>query len=146
MTAGSASMPGSCKISFARSTSSSAIWTRTPPMAFEYSQSVWTMFSSWMYAGTPPASSLKRSMCASSGLLNVATVSIWKAKVDRRDYSLANVPRQVSLAGGAGGSQASGAKALGLLCSSQALCRSGGMSNWCSSKLPTGQRLTGRAC
>jgi len=76
----------------------------------------------------------------------VATVSMWKVMVDRRDYSLANVPRQVSLAGGAGGSNASGVKALGLLFCQQALCLSGGMSNWRSSKLPTGQRLTGRAC
>jgi len=50
---------------------------------------------------------------------------------------LANVPRQVSLAGTAGESHATGAKALGLLCSSQALCLSGGTSNWCSSKLLT---------
>jgi len=35
-----------------------------------------------------------------------------------------NVPRQVSLAGGAGGSQRMGAKALGLLFASQALCLS----------------------
>ena len=55
-----------------------------------------------------------------------------------------NVPRQVSLAGGAGGSQETGAKALGLLFCQQALCLSGGTSNWCSSKLLTGQRLTGR--
>ena len=59
---------------------------------------------------------------------------------------LSNVPRQVSLAGWAGGSHATGAKALGLLFCQQALCLSGGMSNWCSSKLLTGQRLTGRAC
>ncbi len=57
-----------------------------------------------------------------------------------------NVPRQVSLAGAAGGSNASGVKALGLLFSQQVLCLSGGMSKWCSSKLPTGQRLTGRVC
>jgi len=37
---------------------------------------------------------------------------------------LANVPRQVSLAGGAGGSQETGAKALGLLLCQQALCLS----------------------
>jgi len=37
---------------------------------------------------------------------------------------LPNVPGQVSLAGGAGGSQGLGAKALGLLFSSQALCLS----------------------
>jgi len=56
--------------------------------------------------------------------------------VEGRIFS-ANVPRQVSLAGGAGGSQGTGAKALGLLFSQQALCLSGGMSNWCSSKLLT---------
>jgi len=39
-------------------------------------------------------------------------------------FSLSNVRRQVSLAGGNGGSQESGAKALGLLCFSQALCLS----------------------
>ncbi|MEI6073684.1 MAG: hypothetical protein WCS31_18015, partial [Verrucomicrobiae bacterium] len=50
---------------------------------------------------------------------------------------LPNVPRQVSLAGGAGGSQKSGVKALGLLFCQQALCLSGGMLNWCSSKLLT---------
>jgi len=37
---------------------------------------------------------------------------------------LPNVPRQVSLAGGAGGSHAMGAKALGLLFCQQALCLS----------------------
>ena len=58
---------------------------------------------------------------------------------------LSNVPRQVSLAGGVGGSQKLGVKALGLLFCQQALCLSGGTSNWCSSKLQTGQRLTGRA-
>jgi len=52
-------------------------------------------------------------------------------------FSQQNVPRQVSLAGTARGSQASGAKALGLLCSSQALCLSGGTSSLCSSKLLT---------
>jgi len=61
-------------------------------------------------------------------------------------FSFANVPRQVSLAGGVGGSQETRAKALGLLCFSQALCLSGGTSNRCSSKLPTGQRLTARVC
>ena len=50
---------------------------------------------------------------------------------------LPNVPRQVSLAGGAVGPQSSGAKALGLLFCQQALCLSGGMSDWCSSKLLT---------
>jgi len=40
-------------------------------------------------------------------------------------YFLANVPRQVSLAGGAGGTQTSGVKALGLLFCQQALCLSG---------------------
>ena len=39
----------------------------------------------------------------------------------------ANVPRQVSLAGGMGGSNASGAKALGLLFCQQAMCLSGGI-------------------
>ena len=62
------------------------------------------------------------------------------------DISLPNVPRQVSLAGGACGSQRLRAKALGLLFCQQALCLSDGMSNWCSSKLLTGQRLTARAC
>ena len=61
------------------------------------------------------------------------------------DIYFANVPRQVSLAGAAGGSQTRGAKALGLLFCQQALCLSGGTSSWCSSKLPTGQRLTARA-
>jgi len=37
---------------------------------------------------------------------------------------LANVPRQVSLAGGVGGSKENGAKALGLLFCQQALCLS----------------------
>ena len=41
----------------------------------------------------------------------------------RMSYS-ANVPRQVSLAGGNGGSNASGEKALGLLFCQQALCLS----------------------
>ena len=41
----------------------------------------------------------------------------------------------VSLAGTARGSQASGAKALGLLFCQQALCLSGGTSNRCSSKM-----------
>jgi len=50
---------------------------------------------------------------------------------------LPNVPRQQSLAGGAGGSQRLGAKALGLLFCQQALCLSGGKSDWCSSKLLT---------
>jgi len=63
-----------------------------------------------------------------------------------RRFSVSNVPRQVSLAGTAGGSNKMGAKALGLLFCQQALCLSGGMSKWCSSKLPTGQRLTGRVC
>ena len=40
------------------------------------------MFSSWMYAGTPPASRRNRSMWASSGLLNVPTVSMVES--DRR--------------------------------------------------------------
>ena len=49
-----------------------------------------------------------------------------KNKRLHREYiSLANVPRQVSLAGGADGSQESGAKALGLLFCQQALCLSG---------------------
>jgi len=39
-------------------------------------------------------------------------------------FSLPNVPRQVSLAGAAGGSQETGAKALGLLFCQQALCLS----------------------
>ena len=59
---------------------------------------------------------------------------------------LPNVPRQVSLAGGARGSQRMGVKALGMLFCQHPLCLSGGTSNWCSSKLPTGQRLTARAC
>ena len=63
-----------------------------------------------------------------------------------RYVSLHNVPRQQSLAGGVGGSQGLGAKALGLLFCQQALCLSGGMSNPCSSKQPTGQRFAGRAC
>ena len=54
-----------------------------------------------------------------------------------RLISLSNVRRQVSLAGGAGGSQETGAKALGLLLCQQALCLSGGLSNRCSSKLRT---------
>jgi len=68
------------------------------------------------------------------------TLGLWEDDIP------ANVPRQVSLAGGAGGSNGSGAKALGLLCCQQALCLSGRMSDLCSSKLPTGQRLTARAC
>ena len=59
---------------------------------------------------------------------------------------LANVPRQQSLAGRAGGSHGLRAKALGLLFFQQALCLNGGMSDPCSSKQPTGQRLAGRAC
>jgi len=51
--------------------------------------------------------------------------------------SVPNVPRQVSLAGGVDGSQASAAKALGLLCCQQALCLSGGTSKTCSSKVLT---------
>jgi len=43
------------------------------------------------------------------------------------DCFSANVPRQVSLAGAAGGSNEMGAKALGLLFCQQALCLSGGM-------------------
>jgi len=58
----------------------------------------------------------------------------------------ANVPRQVSLAGGAGGSNASGVKALGLLFCQQALCLSGGTSNLAFIETPDGQRLTGRVC
>ena len=61
-------------------------------------------------------------------------------------YFMPNVPRQVSLAGAAGGSHETGAKALGLIFCQQALCLSGGTLNWCSSKLLTGQRLTGRVC
>jgi len=56
-----------------------------------------------------------------------------------------NVPRQVSLAGGAGRSQTTEEKALGLLFCQQALCLSGRTSNRRSSKHPAGQRLTGRA-
>ena len=57
----------------------------------------------------------------------------------------ANVRRQVSLAGGKGGSQEPGAKALGLFCSSQALClsaelRQTPLESW------IGQRLTARPC
>ena len=68
-----------CGESFARnsraaSTSSSAIWTRTPPMALEYNQSIWMKCSSCTYAGIPAASSRVRKRCASSGLLNVAIV------------------------------------------------------------------------
>ena len=55
-----------------------------------------------------------------------------------------NVPRQQSLAGGAGGSHGLGAKALGLLFCQQALCLSDGMSNPYSSKQQMGQRLAGR--
>ena len=43
----------------------------------------------------------------------VYEVAAWTGK--DKHFVLANVPRQVSLAGGAGGSKASGAKALGLL-------------------------------
>jgi len=42
----------------------------------------------------------------------------------KEEYFFADVPRQVSLAGAAGGSNASGAKALGLLFCQQALCLS----------------------
>jgi hypothetical protein len=55
----------------------------------------------------------------------------------QRASFFANVRRQVSLAGGAGGSQKMGAKALGLLLCQQALCLSGGTSIPCSSKLLT---------
>jgi hypothetical protein len=48
-----------------------------------------------------------------------------------------NVPRQVSLAGAVGGSQASGAKAIGLLLCQQAVCLSGETTNWYSSKVGT---------
>ncbi|MCK9589352.1 MAG: hypothetical protein M0Q93_08325, partial [Terrimicrobiaceae bacterium] len=61
----------------------------------------------------------------------------WRVPYVVNLYSSANVPRQVSLAGGAGGSQMSGAKALGLLFCQQALCLSGGISDRCSSKLLT---------
>jgi len=47
-----------------------------------------------------------------------------KINKTREIIFLANVPRQVSLAGGAGGSQKMGAKALGLLFALQALCLS----------------------
>ena len=69
-----------------------------------------------------------------------------RASYEKASRILANVPRQVSLAGAAGGSQRMGAKAHGLLFCQQALCLSGGTSNGCSSKLQTGQRLTARAC
>jgi len=81
--------------------------------------------------------------CACLSLCHVVGINRWHSIAI---IFLANVPRQVSLAGAAGESQASGAKALGLLFCQQALCLSGGMSNRCSSKLPTGQRLTGRVC
>ena len=48
----------------------------------------------------------------------------FKMRCRRRHMFLANVPRQVSLAGAADGSQAWGAKALGLLFCQQALCLS----------------------
>jgi hypothetical protein len=51
-----------------------------------------------------------------------------------KDTFFFNVPRQQSLAGGAGGSQGLGAKALGLLFCQQALCLSGETSNPRSSK------------
>ena len=60
-----------------------------------------------------------------------------------RHYFSANVPRQQSLAGGAGGSHGAGAKALGLLFCQQALCLSGGTSNRRSSKQPAGSRWVG---
>lgn len=64
----------------------------------------------------------------------IANPQIKKAAL-RFFIAFPNIPRQVSLAGGAGGSQASGAKALGLLFCQQALCLSGGMSDKRSSKL-----------
>jgi len=45
----------------------------------------------------------------------------WKITVELRYFSPI-VPRQVSLAGGTGGSQKLGVKELGLLCCQQALC------------------------
>jgi hypothetical protein len=48
---------------------------------------------------------------------------------NRSHIILANVPRQQSLAGEAGGSQGLTAKALGLLFCQQALCLSGGTSD-----------------
>jgi hypothetical protein len=61
-----------------------------------------------------------------------------KIRVTRTGFIfIANVPRQVSLAGGVGGSDTWGVKELGLLFCKQALCLSGGTSYWCSSKLLT---------
>jgi len=44
--------------------------------------------------------------------------------ISREGFCFANVPRQVSMAGGTGGSQEMGVKALGLLFCQQALCLS----------------------
>ena len=56
----------------------------------------------------------------------VVTVCMGKACVitcvSSSDIFLANVRRQVSLAGGAGGSQGKGVKALGMLCFQHPLC------------------------
>ena len=59
---------------------------------------------------------------------------------------IVNVKGQESLAGGEGGSQGLTAKALGLLFCQQALCLSGGTSDPCSSKQPTGQRFPAPPC
>jgi len=46
------------------------------------------------------------------------------ASMEKKPYLFPNVPRQVSLAGGAGEPKTLGAKALGLLFCQQALCLS----------------------
>jgi hypothetical protein len=77
---------------------------------------------------------------------NDAIVTTTKAARIRAAFFilLPNVPRQVSLAGGAGRSDEAGAKALGLLFSQQALCLSAeSRLPWLES--PHGQRLAGRA-
>jgi len=69
----------------------------------------------------------------------------WRVPYVVNLYSSANVRRQVSLAGTAGGSQATGAKALGLLFCQQALCLSA-EPRQPSLESEDGQRLAGRAC
>ena len=59
------------------------------------------------------------------------------------DFSLANVKATNDSLEPARGSNGLGAKALGLLFCQQALCLSGGTSNRCSSKQPTGSRWVG---
>jgi len=63
----------------------------------------------------------------------------------RRHIFLANVPRQVSLAGGVGGSHGKVVKALGMLFCQHPLCLNA-KPRTASLERPHGQRLAGRAC